>query len=237
MVFTQGPRCGGAGSLRGPRRRRTLAAASEGHPEKEGLETEAQRASGSGPCRLRQEGPRRREGVWAGRSWGPSRPPLSAPHWAHHLSLSGAPQLGQHAPLSQPVWGADSSAASPPRMEGSGGGRCQQLAASPGDWGCQYQRTIGVCYWPPSPPPASVGRAGENWGLNCSQNHPSTSGQARPPLHPTHPEQSPPDALFPGLGGGGCPRAPLPSRQGEGLVLQVLSLTCLRSWVTPVLHA
>lgn len=51
MVFTQGPRCGGAGSLRGPRRRQTLTAASKGRPEKEGLETEAQRAIGSGPCR------------------------------------------------------------------------------------------------------------------------------------------------------------------------------------------
>lgn len=51
MVFTQGPRCGGAGSLRGPRRCRTLTVASEGRPEKEDLETEAQRAIGSGPCR------------------------------------------------------------------------------------------------------------------------------------------------------------------------------------------
>lgn len=151
----------------------------------EDLKTEAWRASGSGPCRdSGRRAPRRRGGVWGWEGWGPSRPTLSAPRWVHHLGLSGAPQLGQHVLPPQPV-GGPLRLLPPPeagRVAGVSNGPPTQETATP-------QRITGVLLAPHAKP-ALVGRAGDSQGLNCSQNHPSASGQApcRTPPVPNSPQ-------------------------------------------------
>lgn len=143
-VFTQGPRCGGAGSLRGPRRRRTLAAAGESCPEKEDLETEAWRAGGSGPCR--DSGRRFSQ---ESKSWG----------WEELGALQAAPQCTPLGTPPRPLWHSPAwPTCSAPQPVCGGPQRCLptearrvcgwQLVASPGDWECRYQRTIRVCHCP-----------------------------------------------------------------------------------------